>query len=275
MELIPNYDGIGTLFENRGCKSSLVAFGQIRYKPGGYCGPRFQRKYLLVLLHSGECEALLNGIQLRLKLGTVYLFLPGHREFFRFSTKQETFHSWCHFAPKLMPPSWRPILKRGPFMAPCSDVFNRIMSTAFSFGVIRAEGAGRVVNSLGQALFSEFLNMAHSSLKKGDQDEWVNRAVYHMEDHFSEENCLRNSLRAAGCSRNALIYKFRQQLEMTPARYLWKLRIEKGLSMLVQTGLNISEIGYRCGFKNPFHFSRSIRLSQGLSPRAVRQKAWK
>jgi len=71
-----------------------------------------------------------------------------------------------------------------------------------------------------------------------------------------------------------MIYKFREALNMTPARYLWKLRGEQGVAMLAETGLSIAEIAYRCGFKNPYHFSRMVKTLQGTSPRTVRRKAW-
>ena len=38
--------------------------------------------------------------------------------------------------------------------------------------------------------------------------------------------------------------------------------------------VRVSEIADRCGFKNPFHFSRLLRQMQGASPRKLRQRAW-
>jgi AraC-like DNA-binding protein len=50
--------------------------------------------------------------------------------------------------------------------------------------------------------------------------------------------------------------------------------VERGAALLSATGLTVSQIADRCGFKNPFHFSRLLRKMQGVSPRQLRQRAW-
>jgi AraC-like DNA-binding protein len=95
-----------------------------------------------------------------------------------------------------------------------------------------------------------------------------------MEEHFGDDDCLRAARKVSGISQNAMIYKFKETLKVTPARFLWKLRTEQGIAMLGETGLSIAEIAYRCGFKNPYHFSRRVKTLQGSSPRKVRHHAW-
>jgi AraC family transcriptional regulator of arabinose operon len=45
--------------------------------------------------------------------------------------------------------------------------------------------------------------------------------------------------------------------------------------MLRNTGLTVTEISERCGCKNPYHFSRLVKRSQGMPPREVRRQAWR
>jgi len=94
-----------------------------------------------------------------------------------------------------------------------------------------------------------------------------------MEDHFSKNDCLPGAQRAAGCSSYALLYKFARFLKTTPSRHLWRIRTEKGLELLAEKGLSVAEIADRCGFKNPFHFSRCVSRMQGVSPREIRRRA--
>lgn len=75
-------------------------------------------------------------------------------------------------------------------------------------------------------------------------------------------------------SRNAIIYKFRQEMQATPARYLWRFRTERGAAMLRETGHTTAEIAYSCGFANAFHFSRLIKQHFGRSPKELRRQAW-
>lgn len=252
-----------------------VVFGQTRYAPGGFCGPRTQKDYQLVWIHSGTCEVEINDVCHLLQPGKIYLFLPGNREHFRFDPKGETVHSWSALTPSFLDRSWKRKLNQSAQTAPYSNSFQAICSAFFVFGPVQTQNSREAVNALGLALFAEFLHIAQDRFKNDRTDEYTSRAIVYMEENYADHDCSAKALKAAGCSRNALIYKFRDHLSITPARYLWKLRVEKGLAKLMQTGLTISEISDQCGFKNPFHFSRAIRQIQGASPRAIRRAAWK
>jgi AraC family transcriptional regulator of arabinose operon len=271
-----NYDGMRVAWDHRSVRSPRVVFGQVRYQPGGYCGPRIQRDYQLVLLHSGSCAVRVDRTRRELAAGAVALFRPGHREEFHFDPRLETHHAWCSVRPDFLPAALRRELREAPAEGlPCSETFQRICSAAFLLQTVRTPAAERVVEALSLALFAEYLDMARAAAATGTRrDEAVARALRHMEEHLDAEDCLRGAQRAAGCSVNALLYKFRSALGTTPARHLWRLRTEKGRALLAETGWTVAEIAERCGFKNPFHFSRSIRKHHGHAPRELRRRAW-
>jgi AraC family transcriptional regulator of arabinose operon len=271
-----NYDGVRVAWDHRSVRSPRVVFGQVRYQPGGYCGPRIQRDYQLVLLHSGSCAVRVDRAHRELRPGTVALFLPGHHERFTFDPQAETHHAWCSVQPSFLPAGLRRELQHAPAGGlPYSETFQRILSAAYLLRAVRTPVAERVVDSLALALFAEYLDMArHVTAAEERRDESVVRALRHMEDHLDAEDCLRGAQHVAGCSVNALLYKFRAALGTTPARYLWRLRTEKGLALLAETGWTVAEIAERCGFKNAFHFSRSIRKHHGHPPREIRRRAW-
>ena len=270
-----DYDGTKIEWEQRSVRSSRVTFGQVRYQPGGYCGPRVQRDFQLVLLYSGSCTVRVDAARRVLRVGDVYLFKPQHREHFLFDSHTPTHHFWCSVAPASLPPTLRRALDAMPDKGhPPSECFNRLVSAAFLLRTGQSPAALQVVDALAFALFSEFLNLAdHATLMIRD-DACVTQALRHMEDHLGEPDCLAGAQQAARCSENALIYKFRAAVGTTPARHLWRLRTEKGLGLLAETGLSVAEIASQCGFKNPFHFSRCVRRMQGQPPREVRRRAW-
>jgi AraC-like DNA-binding protein len=259
----------------RSVRSPRVTFGQVRYQPGGYCGPRVQRDFQLVLLYSGSCELRVGPASRWLKVGNVYLLKPGHREHFLFDAARQTHHFWCSVSPSSFNPALRKSLGAvAPEGHPPSECFSRLVSSAFLLRSGVTPAAEQVIDALAMTLFAEFLNMAAHASRMSRGDACVLRALRHMEDHLAEPDCLAGAQRAAGCSVNALIYKFSAAVGATPARHLWRLRIEKGLELLTDTGLSVAEIADRCGFKNPFHFSRCVRRLQSESPRAIRRRAW-
>lgn len=270
------YDGANIAWDDRSVRSPHVIFGQISYLPGGYVGPRVQRDYELIVLHSGSCEVRIDGGARRpLALGLAYLFRPGHREHFLYDARNRSNHSWCSVSPVFFPDALRrglDAVPEGAGFSP-SECFMRIVSAAILFRTGQSASARQVVDTLGLALFAEFVHMVdHATAPSRDAS--VIRAKHYMEDHLREPDCLARAMGAAGCSKSALTYKFANELGTSPARYLWRIRTEKGLELLTDTGLSIAEIADRCGFQSPFHFSRCVRLMQGLPPREIRRRAW-
>lgn len=268
------YDGVNILWDNRRIKTTNIVFGEVRYKPGGFVGPRIQRNYQLVILHSGSCRVSIDNLAHGLSPGWAAVFLPNHREHFLFSAHAETHHTWCHLKPQFMPAGLKRQIHRAPFTIPCSESFRHLHAAALKLRPPIKQSAGSVIDQLGLALFSEYLNMAQEHSSQARHDAVVNKAIRYMEEHFGDDDCLRAAREVSGISRNAMIYKFKEALEATPARFLWKLRTEQGIAMLGETGLSIAEIAYRCGFKNPYHFSRLVKTLQGSSPRKVRHQVW-
>ncbi|MBM3852718.1 MAG: helix-turn-helix transcriptional regulator [Verrucomicrobia bacterium] len=174
-----------------------------------------------------------------------------------------------------MPAELRWRLARAPRTVPCSEMMHRLFAAAQGCRRVTSVAAGRVVEHLGLALFAEFVRQAATWPGQKPRDEGLSRAMAWIEEHFGEEDCLRRARAVAGCSERGLSERFREQLGTSPARYLWLTRVERGIAMLRDTGLTVAEISARCGCKNPFHFSRLVRRSQGISPREVRLRAWR
>ena len=269
------YDfGTNIAWINRRVSTAQITIGEVRYQPGGQCGPRRQRHYELVLLHSGSCRVTVDKVSRELTTGLVYLFRPGHREHWEFSTRHETHHSWCEIKPTGLPKKLLRALRNAPAAVPPSVIWRNLLATALELRNKRNPAVLWEIDFLGLALFAEYLNISEQSAAVPGGDEVVHKVIRHMRTHLGAEDCLRNAQAAAGVSRNVVIRRFQAALQTTPARYLWKLRTERGIAMLGESGHTVGEIAYLCGFKNPFHFSRWVKQLQGGSPLKVRQAAW-
>ncbi|WP_346836768.1 helix-turn-helix domain-containing protein [Microbulbifer sp. SAOS-129_SWC] len=65
---------------------------------------------------------------------------------------------------------------------------------------------------------------------------------------------------------------FRRFACQLPARFYIGLRLSLARDLLHHSGCSIEEIGHRCGFSSPSHFSRAFRNHFGCSPRTERQQ---
>lgn len=77
-------------------------------------------------------------------------------------------------------------------------------------------------------------------------------------------------LSASQCRRLLL-----QWTGLSPMAFVRRARVDRARRLLADphTRLSIKQIAYRCGFRDPYHFSRVFRRVDGLSPTQFRQAA--
>jgi AraC-like DNA-binding protein len=249
-----------------------VSFGDVWYEPGGEFGPRIQAEYQMVIVHLGEAAVTFDQDRCTIPPGSVALMRPGRREYFRFSAHRRTHHTWCTVAPGAIPAALRRRLDRLPPVLSVSPPFDFLMKAAFGIRLWREPAGREMLLVLGLALLREYARLAAAGPGETGRESPWDRAREYLEEHCAGENVLREAARVAGVTPQHLIRLFRQKYRITPGRYLWRTRVERGAGLLAATGLTVGEIADRCGFRNPFHFSRLLREMQGVSPRQFRQR---
>lgn len=249
-----------------------ASFGDVIYKPGGKCGPRRQTQLQFFLLHAGTVDIYLDKKQCpALPVQHVRLLLPGHEEFYQFAPHSETHHSWCCLGFKSVPKKLRRLLGTLPSFLPMTRWMQSLVDLGVSIERSHPENRMLLIK-MGEALFYEYAAAARrgGTEASGPWPEVLERAHQFIETNHAGPIRLEKLAKASGASVNHLIRLFRKHLHETPARYLWRYRTEQGLALLRNTGLSVSEIAYRVGFKTPFHFSRLVRQYQRASPRNLR-----
>ncbi len=254
---------------------SEVIFGDVWYDAGGECGPRIQQDFQLVIVHLGEAEVMVERQRVVIPPGSVALMLPGKREHFRFSREHRTHHTWCAVSVPFVPPELRRRLLKLPPVQVQSPTFDLLMRAAFNIRAWRREEGRAMLLRLGLTALEEYARLAKTGAEEISRESPCERARHYLEERYAEEDCLHAAAQKAGVTPQHLIRLFRKQYQLTPGRYLWQTRVEQGAGLLTATGLTVSEIADRCGFKNPFHFSRLLKQMQGRSPRELRQQAWR
>lgn len=77
--------------------------------------------------------------------------------------------------------------------------------------------------------------------------------------------------RAVQLSHTQVFRKLKALTGENPTNYIRKMRLQKAVSFLKTTDLNISEIAYEVGFSDPNYFSRAFHEEFGMSPSAMRK----
>ncbi len=78
---------------------------------------------------------------------------------------------------------------------------------------------------------------------------------------------------SGGVCRSKCCRIFRRYLGRSPNEYLNSFRLEKGMELLRETGMSVTEIAYACGFGSPSFFTELFTRYKGCPPTAYRKKS--
>ncbi|MFA5205692.1 MAG: helix-turn-helix transcriptional regulator, partial [Lentisphaeria bacterium] len=83
---------------------------------------------------------------------------------------------------------------------------------------------------------------------------------------------VRRLAEALGCSADYLSTQFRRDTGMRLVEYLTNQRLSHAKQLLTATALNVSEVAWACGYKDPGYFIYQFRLHEGSTPLAWRRR---
>ncbi|OHX64471.1 hybrid sensor histidine kinase/response regulator transcription factor [Flammeovirga pacifica] len=90
-----------------------------------------------------------------------------------------------------------------------------------------------------------------------------------IENQFLNINYLCEEL---GISRSLLFTKFKAWTNQTPNEYILNVRMKKAATLIEQGKVNISDVGYKVGFKSANYFSKSFKKHYSMSPKEYASK---
>ena len=94
-----------------------------------------------------------------------------------------------------------------------------------------------------------------------------------MEQQIDEPIAIEVIARRVELSVRMLEYLFRQTLDMSPAAYYRRLRLQTARRMVVDTRLQLQEIAIRTGFNSLSAFSRRFKQHYQQTPGDCRRQA--
>ncbi|THF78737.1 AraC family transcriptional regulator [Cohnella fermenti] len=252
---------------------SVVA-GSVVYPPGGRFGPRIQNDIQLVMLHSGTVEIMIDDLRLTVRSGHMIKLMPGREETFRFASSEETWHRWVAVHPRDLSEEAFRYFDELPTVLALSEEMNRLTDLILSLQ-LRLSDDDPLLRSLGFSALQLFPIESSRHTWEKEKHSAVYRAIEWVRVHYAEDIALGDIAKACGVSAEHLIRLFKQHEKRTPIQFLWDHRLDRAISLLIHTGLAITEIADRCGFKSSNHFARLVKQSTGLTASQIRQSSWR
>jgi AraC-like DNA-binding protein len=243
------------------------SFGKMTYPNGGVFGP-IKRPYLSILhVFEGACT-----LQTPETSVTVQAGATNSKFSFSYQKGRSTTATWCEgFLPEMREQDFR-ALNRHYEPISTSSRLKKLHEIGISTGHGSSSSLNAMRDTIGLAVVKTFL---HESQKSGE-DLRLPKAILHarriITNRLGDEALSISSIAdEVGITQQYLITAFKKHLGITPARYLWRLRLLRARIHLVHSRTSQAEIAFKCGFKSVPHFSRSIKKQFGMTPSELRR----
>jgi AraC-like DNA-binding protein len=253
--------------------------GIIDYPPGSAIGLRRMGDFELVWIIEGEVSWISGGRTIHVPPGHLTLAKPGDEDGWRWDTRRMTRHAFVHFT--VLDPGDLPPSARWPAMCPLPelDAIRPLFRQILRLLADRPEGWERLADS---ALAHLLRSLASGQIDAGWEPgrglpvpvrDCLDLAARRWAGGTCTAIGLPDLARAGGVSKEHLCRLFRQACGCGALEALREARLGRAATLLARTDLGVGEVGTRCGFPDPYHFSRRFSARFGAAPRRWRELA--
>lgn len=138
--------------------------------------------------------------------------------------------------------------------------------------VYARRSARRHVNRTGRSFESSINTRVPALPDAAPHKHTIESALSYIRTNYMEGISPHDVARECNISADWLGKLFKKSMGVTVVNYLTHVRLEQAALLLKGSELNVAEICYRVGYKNPNYFSKAFTKHAGLSPRDYRKK---
>lgn len=129
------------------------------------------------------------------------------------------------------------------------------------------------ISKMYELLNSLYPKMLHSDAQIQASD--IEKAVFHIENNYTEPLAINELCRICHCSRSSLFEQFRKRTGVSPIAYKHNIMIQHALDLLSHTDMTVDEISQRTGFSSSNYFRTVFIKMIGKTPKEVRKNNFK
>ncbi|KJY85111.1 AraC family transcriptional regulator [Vibrio galatheae] len=127
-----------------------------------------------------------------------------------------------------------------------------------------------IEGELEESLLSLLFELLARQCSSSKMDVRIKNVIQYIHQDIASNHSIEELANIACLSATQFKYLFSREVQLSPLKYLAKLRMEKARTLLINTDMPVSRIAEAVGFGNPSSFTRSFSGYFGLPPKAYR-----
>lgn len=254
-----------------------VRIGRNRAKPNYCAGPRTIEYYSVHFVHAGVVLFQFGEQSVQLRQGDLFCLFPRTSYSYRPACTDVTLEmAWIALDGPLSPAllALAGIREHTPWLRDAmSAEIESTLHQFWSVGALRPHDPRLAYASLLYKLFDGLKHRTEPAQPPKDrQKDWIKKSVDYMHTHYAEQIDATHVAMHAGIHRTYFSKIFAEQIGMSPAKYLMKLRMDKAMRLLQETPLTVTEIALSLSYSDAASFSRAFSSYYGFPPTHYRLK---
>jgi AraC family transcriptional regulator, arabinose operon regulatory protein len=225
--------------------------------------------YLLMYCAEGSEAILVDGRELELRDGWIYLFKPEDPQYLHYNLQHSSLY-WVHFTgygcEELL---FQCGVRDGSLIyvgksADIEDLFIRMVNEI----MLKRVDYDRICSSL----LSYCLQLMGRNIKEnnrgleGDTTRNLLFVMSYINRNYNQRITLEGLADSVNMSKYSLIRHFKTFYGQTPIDYLIYVRMQKAKELLERMHVSVKTVSLEVGYENPFYFSRLFKKLVGISP---------
>lgn len=249
-------------------------FGQSRYVGRERFGPLHGCQIEMVHIRTGQVEVIADGVAYDIAAPAMLFIATSRQLEYRYGGDELSDVFWCQcLGPSISEALVSSLRPNNGAMA-VSEAASTLFRLGAELPLRVSDGMPDFVASLAETLAQELVGRRAAGDRAPKGESRVAVIGRYLEDNLEQTIGMRELSEAFALTPQHINRLFRAAYGVNALDYLWSLRVRRGAFMLRHTGMPISQVAYRNGFKTPNHFSRLIQRQYGLSPRKLRMRDW-
>ncbi len=223
--------------------------------------------YQLIYIKSGEV-ILQTDKGIKKLHNAIILFRPNQAQVYTYTPAKNSEYMWIHFsgigAEEILSGLFdtENILKTDDAFT-FANTFESIKNFCIKYDDISAQfAAGSLIKMMAQLKKSRIVS-----------DNTLNKVIELMRTQGVNLYSNEDYAKMCGISEYHFIRRFKKFTGMTPLKYQTKSIVERGIYLLQNSNMNVSEIAFSLGFNDSLYFSRMFKKATGVSPIAYRNNS--